>query len=91
MNNNKLHCLEQYGFRPGHSTELAALQLVNKITEQMDIGKIPLSIHMDLSKAFDTLDHSIVLSKLAYYGIGRDIYLFFCKIYIAHYSQLNVL
>ena len=54
MNNNKLLCLEQYGFRPGHSTELAALQLVNKITEQMDIGKIPLSIHMDLSKAFDT-------------------------------------
>ena len=72
MNNNKLLCLEQYGFRPGHSTELAALQLVNKITEQMDIGKIPLSIHMDLSKAFDTLDHSILLSKLAYYGIGRD-------------------
>ena len=72
MNNNKLLSLEQYGFRPGHSTELAALQLVNKITEQMDIGKIPLSIHMDLSKAFDTLDHSILLSKLAYYGIGRD-------------------
>ena len=41
MNNNKLLCLEQYGFRPGHSTELAALQLVNKITEQLDIGKIP--------------------------------------------------
>ena len=39
MNNNKLLCLEQYGFRPGHSTELAALQLVNKFTEQMDIGK----------------------------------------------------
>ena len=35
MNNNKLLCLEQYGFRPGHSTELAALQLVNKITEQI--------------------------------------------------------
>ena len=63
MNNNKLLCLEQYGFRPGHSTELAAL--VNKITEQMDIGKIPLSIHMELSKAFGTLDHSILLSKLA--------------------------
>ena len=48
MNNNKLLCLEQYSFRPGHSTELAALQLVNKITGQMDIGKILLSIHMDV-------------------------------------------
>ena len=72
MNNNKLLCLEQYGFRPGHFTELAALKLVNKITEQIDTGKILLNIYMDLSQAFDTLDHSILLSNLAYYGIGRD-------------------
>ena len=72
MNNNKLLCLDQYGFRPEPSTELAALQLVNKITEQVDIGKILLNIYMDLSKAFDSLDYSILLFKLAYYGIGRN-------------------
>ena len=73
MNNNKLLCLEQYGFRPGHSTELAALKLVNKITEQMDIGKILLNIYIWIDKkTFDILDHSILLSKLTYYGIGRD-------------------
>ena len=57
MNNNKLLSFEQYGFRSGHSTELAALKLMNKITEHMDIGTIPLNIYMDLLKAFDTLDH----------------------------------
>ena len=44
MINNTLLCPEQYGFRPGHLTELAALQLVKKNTEQMDISKIPLNI-----------------------------------------------
>ena len=36
---------------------------------QMDIGKMPLSIYLDLSKAFDTLDHNILLSKPDHYGI----------------------
>ena len=42
MNDNKLFSIEQYGFRTGHSTELAALHLVNDLTKQMDTGKGPL-------------------------------------------------
>ena len=77
MDDNRLFSLEQYGFRTGHSTELAALHLVNHLTKQMDTGKIPINIYIDLFKAFDTLDHAILLDKLNYYGIGGVAYRLF--------------
>ena len=77
MDDNRLFSLEQYGFRIGHSTELAALHLVNHLTKQMDTGKIPINIYIDLSKAFDTLDHAILLDKLKYYGIRGVAYRLF--------------
>ena len=69
MNDNNLFAIEQYGFRSGHSTELAALHLIDYLTKQMDVGEIPINIYIDLSKAFDTLDHTILLAKLRYYLI----------------------
>ena len=52
---NKLFYENQYGFRKHHSTELAAIELIDRISGYMDTGKIPISIFLDLSKAFDTL------------------------------------
>ena len=62
----------QYGFRSRHSTELAALELVDRIITEMDNNHYPVNIFMDLSKAFDTLDHQILLDKLAYYGFQNE-------------------
>ena len=67
--NNKLLCMDQFGFRPGHSTELAALRLVDHLITQIDKCRVPTNIYIDLSKAFDTLNHDILLQKLKYYGI----------------------
>ena len=50
---NKLFNQNQYGFRTGHSTEHAALELVDKITSQMGNNETP--IFFDLSKAYDTI------------------------------------
>ena len=61
---NKLFFKSQYGFRIGHSTELAALQFTDKILNDLDNRDNPVSIFLDLSKAFDTLDHDILLTKL---------------------------
>ena len=60
----------QYGFRPKHSTELATLEFIDNIFRLLDEDKLPFSIFMDLSKAFDTLDHTILTHKLSFYGIN---------------------
>ena len=59
----------QYGLIICHSTEHAALELIDKITTDMDKSNIPINIYLDMSKAFDILDHRILLAKSKYYGI----------------------
>ena len=70
LQDKKLFYSSQYGFRNGHSTEHAALELVDRLHLDMDKMKTPISIFLDLSKAFDTLDHGILLEKLIHYGIN---------------------
>ena len=70
MDTNKLFYNDQYGFRPRLSTELAAVRFVNDLIKDMGNYKIPITVLIDLSKAFDTLNHDILLSKLKYYGVS---------------------
>ena len=69
---NKLFYPSQYGFREGYSAEMAALELTDRILQEIDSKNISLAIFMELSKAIDTLDHTIFLKKLSYYGIGGN-------------------
>ena len=70
FNNNNLLADEPFGFRKNHSTEYAAIKLVDHISNEMESGKTPVTLFIDLSKAFDTLSFDILLQKLNYYGIA---------------------
>ena len=67
----KLLYISQYGFRKGHSTEHACIEFLDKVFSELDNGETPISIFIDLSKAFDTIDHKILLKKLSYYGLDN--------------------
>ena len=60
---------KQFGFRRGHSTSSAMLELIHKITQAIERKEYTLTVFIDLSKAFDIIDHSILLYKLHVYGI----------------------
>ena len=70
---NKLFSLSQYGFRKSHSTQHAILDIVNTIQTNMDKRSFSCGVFIDLKKAFDTVDHKILLDKLYYYNGFRDI------------------
>ena len=60
----------QFGFRPNCSTELAVTYFTDFIRKEADSGKATGAVFIDLTKAFDTISHSIMLSKLSRYGIS---------------------
>ena len=63
----------QYGFRAGHSTLHATLDFTKMIENAIEKNDFAIGIFCDLSKAFDTLDHKLLLAKLNHYGIcGKE-------------------
>ena len=76
----------QYGFQVDLSTELAILELQDRIINTLNQNECCVGIFMDLSKAFDTLDHDILLYKLNHYGI-RGTALDWFKNYLTNRKQ----
>ena len=79
----------QFGFRKGHSTDHALISLTDKIIKSLDCGDIVIGVFLDLKKAFDTVDQSILLKKLNRYGIRGHISTWF-KSYLTNRSQYVV-
>ena len=69
----------QFGFRPKLSTSLALLQLVDQLTKCMDENMITIGVFVDLAKAFDTVDHNILLRKFEHYGVRGITNQWFCS------------
>ena len=59
----------QFGFRKSHSTVHTLINIVERIRESLDNGEFACGVFVDLQKAFDTVDHEILLAKLNHYGI----------------------
>ena len=83
------HCLlhkTQSGFRSHHSCETALIHMIDSWLDAMDNGKMIGVVLVDFKKAFDLVDHQILLSKLELYGLNNEALLWF-NTYLTHRQQ----
>ena len=90
FDSSKVICSNQYGFRKNHSTYMSLIDIYDKISMAADKSEFSIGIFIDLSKAFDTLNHNILLQKLEHYGI-RGISLDWFKSYLSNRKQCVIL
>ena len=88
LKENNLLAPEQFGFRPNLSTEVALAHLTENILDNMDNGLITGAVFLDLSKAFDTVDHQILLKKLHCLGLNNNSMEWF-KSYLSDREQVT--
>ncbi len=88
LNSNSLFSNVQSAYRPRHSTETALLKVVNDLLSALDDGKTTVLTLLDLSAAFDTIDHDILLHRLQHvFGIYYTALLWF-KSYLVNTTQI---
>ena len=87
LNKCKIMNKNQFGFRNNHSTYMALLIMLENIRNALDNGECAIGIFLDFKKAFDTVNHDILLNKLFNYGI-RGIALEWFKSYLSNRYQI---
>ena len=86
LNKNKVLYTHQFGFQKNKSTSLAILDVCIKLVESIEKGEFSRCIFLDFAKAFDTVNHNILINKLEHYGI-RGIPLDWFHSYLNERSQ----
>ena len=83
---NKILIENQFGFRKKCSTYMALAVLIDKVIKSLESGDYMIGVFLDFSKAFDTVDHDILLKKICHYGI-RDTGLKWFHSYLSERKQ----
>ena len=87
LNSNNLISFPRSGFRKGHSTETALIKIIDNLLFNLDEEKVSGMIHVDYQKAFDMVDHNILLEKLVAYGFeNRELQ--WCLSYLSQRKQV---